>query len=104
MGLRVKVCRIRDVPLGEMRAFAVDGIAIPILIANIEGRYLATSSMCPHEDVSLLPGKRVGSRIICPGHGYQFDLETGACAHDGQLKLKRYRVTVLGQELFVDLI
>lgn len=104
MGLRVRVCETTDVAPGEAKGFEVAGVTIPILVTNIDGRFLATTSMCPHEDVSLLSAKRKGTRIFCPGHGYEFDLEQGACKHDPQLTLRCYRVTVIDGALFVDLI
>jgi nitrite reductase/ring-hydroxylating ferredoxin subunit len=104
MALRVPVCRRGDVAPGESRGFAVPGVDVPILITNLDGRYLATSSMCPHEDVSLLGCKRRGAIVICPGHGYRFDLVTGACSHDPRLLLKRYRVSVAGDLVYVDLV
>jgi nitrite reductase/ring-hydroxylating ferredoxin subunit len=30
--------------------------------------------------------------VVCPAHGYRFDLGTGACLTDPQLKLKTYRL------------
>ncbi len=104
MGLRVRVCATSDVAEGESKGFEVAGAAIPILVTNIDGRFLATTSMCPHEDVSLLRAKRKGTRIFCPGHGYEFDLDHGACKHDPRLTLRCYRVSIVGDELFVDLI
>lgn len=104
MALRVRVCRADEVQPGETRGFAVPGVAVPILIANIEGTHVAATSMCPHEDVSLLGGKRKGTRIICPGHGYQFDLLTGTCSHDSRLALTRYKVAIVNGELYVDLL
>ena len=104
MPLRVRVCSAGDVAPGETRGFEVPGVSVPILIANIDGRILAASSMCPHEDVSLLGGKRKHTRVICPGHGYQFDLETGACSHDPTLRLPCYRVTLTNGDVFVDLL
>ncbi len=104
MALRVKVCRTSDVKPGETRGFEVAGVTLPILVANVDGTFHATSSMCPHEDVSLLGGKRKGMRVICPGHGYRFDLATGACSHDPKLILARYEVTLIGDDIHVDLI
>ncbi|WP_428261201.1 Rieske (2Fe-2S) protein [Haliangium sp.] len=104
MALRVRVCHIDDVGPGESRGFAVPGVALPIMVTHLDGEYIATASMCPHEDVSLLGGKRRGSTVFCPGHGYRFDLRTGACSHDPKLSLRRYRVTVADGELYVDLI
>jgi nitrite reductase/ring-hydroxylating ferredoxin subunit len=102
--LRVRVCRTDDVGPGEMKGFAVAGVAMPILVANIDGTLLATSSVCPHEDVSLLGGDLVGCRLTCPGHAYEFDLATGACTHDRQLTLPRYATTVIAGDLYVDLV
>ncbi len=104
MPLRVRVCAADEVAPGETRGFAVEGVAIPVLIANVEGTLLAASSMCPHEDVSLLGGKRVGMRVICPGHGYQFDLRTGRCSHDARLLLRRYPVHLVDGDVYVELI
>lgn len=103
MGLRVRVCRAAEVAPGETKGFAVPGLDIPVLVANVDGEILAASSMCPHEDVSLLGGKRKGLRVICPGHGYRFDLRTGACSHDPKLRLPCYRVTVVDGDVYADL-
>ena len=103
MALRVRVCRADEVGPGELKGFEVSGVTVPVMIANVDGRFLAASSMCPHEDVSLLDGKHKGLKVVCPGHGYQFNLETGACSHDPGLPLTRYRVTEIAGELYVDL-
>ena len=100
--MRLRVCRVDEVPPGEMRGFTVDGLLLPVLVANLGGRFAAAASICPHEDVSLLDGELVGTRVACPGHSYEFDLETGRCAHDPHLRLRRFAVIVQGDELFID--
>ena len=104
MGLRRKVCRADEVAPGETRGFAVDGAEFPVLVANIAGTLVATSSICPHEDVSLLDGHRVGALITCPGHAYEFDLVSGVCLHDPDLQLCRYRGSIIGGDVYGDLI
>ena len=104
MALRVRVCRIDEVSPGDHRGFAVAGVAWPILIANLDGRLVATAGVCPHEDVELADGELRGQRIRCPGHSYEFDLVTGRCAHDARLQLARYRVEVISGEVWVELI
>jgi nitrite reductase/ring-hydroxylating ferredoxin subunit len=89
---------------GETKGFEVAGVEVPIMVANIGGTLVATSSMCPHEDVSLLDGDRDGTLITCPGHAYEFDLVTGKCSHDPDLALCRYKVSVIDGHLYVDLI
>ena len=104
MALRVRVCGAAEIGAGEMRAVAVPGVTVPILVVNLDGEFLAVTSRCPHEDVSLAGGKRKHTRIICPAHGYQFDLRSGACSHDPALRLQRYRVAVIDGDIYVDLI
>lgn len=104
MALRLLVCRRQDVPPESCLAFEVDGLDWPVLVAQVGGRFYATTSECPHEEVSLEGGRRSGTRIECPGHGYIFDLATGACDHDPHLCLRRYRVSFDGDDLYVDLI
>ena len=104
MALRVQVCRVGDVAPGESRGFSVPGVALPIMVTNLGGEYIATASMCPHEDVSLLGCKIKKGVVICRGHGYRFDLRTGACSHDPRLVLRRYRVSIEGDVLYAELM
>jgi nitrite reductase/ring-hydroxylating ferredoxin subunit len=95
---------VDEVPTGALRAFEVAGVAIPVLVTRIGAAIVATSSVCPHEDVSLEGGVLEGSVIECPGHAYCFDLLSGECQHDDELRLRRYRVSIVNDEVFVDLL
>jgi nitrite reductase/ring-hydroxylating ferredoxin subunit len=100
--IRLRVCGVVDVPAGQMRGFAVEGLLLPVLVANLGDRFAASVSICPHEDVSLLDGNLEGGRVICPGHSYEFDLATGRCQHDAALRLRRFPVTIEGDDVFID--
>jgi nitrite reductase/ring-hydroxylating ferredoxin subunit len=103
--MRLKLCRTDELPPeGEMAGFDVDGIATPILVTVVGDEVVATGSICPHEDVSLLAGTIVGRDIVCPGHGYIFDLTTGACQHHPALRMRRYRIDVDGDQVWIDLL
>ena len=104
MALRVKVCAIGDVAAGELRAFRVEGVTWPVMVTIVDGEIIACPGVCPHEDVGLWNGDLDGSTVICPGHGYHFDLRTGKCEHDATLELRRYPITQLGDEIWVDLL
>jgi nitrite reductase/ring-hydroxylating ferredoxin subunit len=104
MALRVRVCRLADVVDGELRAFAVPGVTWPVIVTRVGGELVACPGVCPHEDVALADGELDGGAIVCPGHGYAFDLRTGRCPHDPGLELRRYAITLAGDELFVDLL
>jgi nitrite reductase/ring-hydroxylating ferredoxin subunit len=104
MALRVKVCHLGDVVDNEMRAFQVTGVTWPVIVTRVDGELLACPGVCPHEDVALWNGDLTGSVITCPGHAYEFDIRTGSCKHDRDLELRRYKITVVGDELWVDLL
>lgn len=104
MALRVKVCSIADIAPGGVRAFKVDGVTWPVIVTEVDGELIACPGVCPHEDVSLADGDLEGTQLRCPGHGYLFDLHTGRCTHDPGLHLRRYPITRIGDEIWVDLL
>jgi nitrite reductase/ring-hydroxylating ferredoxin subunit len=104
MALRVRVCTLDDVVDGELRAFAVRGVTWPVLITRVDGDLVAVPGVCPHEDVALATGTLEGHAIVCAGHGYEFDLRSGRCMHDPTLVLRRYPITLVGDEVWVDLL
>jgi nitrite reductase/ring-hydroxylating ferredoxin subunit len=104
MALRVRVCAESEVAEGQLRAFAVPGVTWPVIVTRVAGELVAVPGVCPHEDVALAGGALVGATIICPGHGYQFDLRSGRCQHDPDLELRRYPITQIDGEVWVDLL
>jgi len=72
----VPVARAGDVPPGEARVFAVEGLSLAL--ANVEGKIYAIDNVCTHDDGPLGEGKLQGSAIECPRHGARFDVRTGA--------------------------
>jgi nitrite reductase/ring-hydroxylating ferredoxin subunit len=39
--------------------------------------------------------------FVCPWHGWEYDIETGECAGDRKLKLRKYDVVRRGEDIFV---
>ena len=105
MALRVRVCRVADVASGELRAFAVPGVTWPVLVAIVEHELIAMPGVCPHQDVALADyGVLRDTTLLCRVHGFEFDVRTGRCEHDPRLHLRRYPVTLVGDEVWVDLL
>ena len=105
MALRVRVCALDDVVPGALRGFAVAGVTWPVMVTTLDGALIAFPGVCPHDDVSLVDyGVRDGDDVRCRVHGYNFDLRTGRCAHVPKLHLRRYPITVIGREVWVDLL
>jgi nitrite reductase/ring-hydroxylating ferredoxin subunit len=104
MALRLRVCRVDELPPGARRAVTIAGLSWPVLAVNLDGEIVVTAGVCPHEDVELTGGAIDHGVLTCPGHAYEFDLRTGRCAHDPRLVLPRYRVTIVGDDVWIDVV
>jgi toluene monooxygenase system ferredoxin subunit len=105
MPLRVRVCVRDQIVATELRGFSVAGVTWPVMVTIVGGAIVAFPGVCPHDDVSLVDyGVLDGTEVRCRVHGYTFDLATGRCAHSPGLHLRRYKVTEVGTEIWVDLL
>ncbi len=48
-------------------------------VFNIDGRFYTLPNLCPHIGGPLGDGPVNGHVVICPWHGWQFDITTGQC-------------------------
>jgi nitrite reductase/ring-hydroxylating ferredoxin subunit len=72
----VAVSGASDLGEGEMRAFDVRGTEIAV--ANVGGAFHAFGDTCTHMACSLAEGDLEETTVICPCHGSEFDVTSGA--------------------------
>jgi nitrite reductase/ring-hydroxylating ferredoxin subunit len=72
----ITLAKADEIPDGEVRAFDAKGV--PVAIANVDGSYFAFDDTCPHRQCSLAEGELEDDSIVCPCHGSEFDIRTGA--------------------------
>jgi nitrite reductase/ring-hydroxylating ferredoxin subunit len=102
--MRVKVCRKSDVGLGAMKSVEPNGV--PVLIANVGGKFLAVSDVCTHARSRLSDGHLDEGEctVECPLHNAVFSLETGeALEFPADEPLPVYPLTVDGDDILIDL-
>jgi nitrite reductase (NADH) small subunit len=97
-----RVATVDDIPVGQGALFEVGGVAVAVFNAGA-GRFHATSPLCPHEDGPLAEGWIEGNAVVCPWHGFDFDLTTGRCLVDEAFAITVYPVRVTGKDVEVDL-
>ncbi|MDQ1473661.1 MAG: nitrite reductase small subunit [Bryobacterales bacterium] len=90
--MELRVARLDAIPPGEGRTFGVLGEKLAIFRTR-EGRVLAVQAECPHRGGPLADGLVGGTTVICPLHGWKFDLSTGD-AIMGDCGLRKYPVRV----------
>ena len=73
----VNLGSVNAIPLGQGRCYVVGGENVAVFRQR-DGRIFASSNRCPHRRGPLAEGLIGGGKVICPMHGHQFCLETGA--------------------------
>ena len=50
-----------------------------LAVGRVGDRYFAVDNTCPHARASLAAGEMRGQTIVCPLHGWDFNVFTGKC-------------------------
>jgi nitrite reductase (NADH) small subunit len=80
------------IPLGQGRVYAVNGENIAVFRTRA-GAVYAVQAACPHKGGPLADGLVGGTTLICPLHGWKFDLSTGQALF-GDCGLKTFPVHI----------
>jgi nitrite reductase [NAD(P)H] small subunit len=70
-----RITEIKNIPLREGRSVSIDGLELAIF--NLNDRFMTIENRCPHKGGPLCDGIVSGTTVVCPLHGWRFDLETG---------------------------
>lgn len=100
MSARVKVADVGDIPAGEL--LVVEAAGRPIALANVDGTIHALSNACLHRGGPLGEGDLDGTTVVCPWHGWRWDVRTGANANNPAIAVACFPVTVDGGAVYVD--
>ena len=111
------VARASEIAPGGRKLVEVDGRSIGVF--NVHGTFVAVLNVCPHElapvclgavrgtTLASLPGEycwgREGEILVCPWHGWEFELRTGEALADKRKRLRLYPVTVREDTVYVTL-
>jgi nitrite reductase/ring-hydroxylating ferredoxin subunit len=98
---RIPAGKAGDLPPGGSKAVAAgDG---EIAVFNAGGSYHAMDNACPHRGGPLSEGRLDGCVVVCPWHGWQFDVTDGSLLMNPASKQKTYKVVKEGDDLFVEI-
>ena len=71
---------------GVGTALTVNGTEVAVF--RCRSQLYGLQNRCPHAGGSLADGVVEGDEVICPLHGYRFNIRTGACSTDPALRAK----------------
>ena len=98
--MRVKALAVADLPPGKGVLVSVHGQDVAVYRRGDE--ILAIGNDCPHQGGSLCDGWVEGDIVICPLHGWEFDLRTGACMTVPGESVPRYTATVEDGTIYLE--
>ncbi|MGN7781992.1 Rieske (2Fe-2S) protein [Mycolicibacterium sp. 22603] len=94
------VATMKDLTRRRKLRVEIDGRAVALFQAD--GRVYAFADLCVHQDRSLFKGTLLHGKVICPGHQWQFDLETGYEA-DQDLCQPTFPVRIDDDTVYIDM-
>ena len=77
MGQRKLVARVNVSELPPGAQMRLEYPPFGVLLVNLGGVPYAIDDTCNHAGESLSKGDRDGCQVMCPAHGYLFDVRTG---------------------------
>lgn len=94
------VIRASDISEGAAKLIRVKNEEIAVF--KHEGKLCAIQNICPHQGGQLSAGAVESGAVVCPLHGYKFDLQSGACANHPKLKAKVFKLVAHGDGVTVE--
>ena len=94
-----KICKLSELLENQGKRFII--IDIDVAVFKINGEVFAINNVCPHQHTALLyDGFIENSCVVCPAHGWMFDIRTGK-QPSGSSGVDSYPVIVENDEVYV---
>jgi nitrite reductase/ring-hydroxylating ferredoxin subunit len=101
MPSRIELCKVEDVPPGEVRRVEAGGQTVAVY--NLDGDFYVTDDACTHGPGQLSEGFVDGDVIECNFHQGRFNIRTGAVVGPPcMVPVRTYLVVVLGGRVFIE--
>ena len=97
-----RVARLDQVPQGRGKCVRIGQIEAGLF--RVDSAIHAIENLCPHAGTPLSDGTLEGCVVICPTHGWDFDVTTGFRPDDPDgFPIPCFAVRVEGDTIWVDI-
>ena len=97
----VKICKTADIKAGCGKSIEISGK--PLALFNVDGGFYAINDVCGHRGGPLGEGELDGKTVVCPWHGWRYNVTTGENELVPDLPTEKYQVKIEGEDILVDL-
>ena len=100
VGNFVKVARRDEIPDGTGKTVEAGGRKIALF--NAGGQFYAIDNSCRHRGGPLGEGDLMGTTVVCPWHGWEYDVTTGQNVDDASVTVACFAVRLDGDDILID--
>lgn len=97
----IKVADVSELKPGECKV--VTAGERELALANVDGTFYCVDNICPHQGGPLGEGILEGQQIVCPWHGWRFDVTNGKSSVIPGMQVDAPPCVVDGNEIKVTL-
>lgn len=84
---------------GSGKAVPVGNLVVAVFKVN--GKFFAMENKCLHRQGPLGEGELDGRSVVCPWHGWRYDVASGSLELIPTLKVGKYDTEVRGNDVFI---
>lgn len=96
---QVAVARVDEIPDGERKIVNIDGLSIGVF--HHKGEWYAIRNQCLHRGGPVAAGRLVDDNVVCPWHGYTYNITDGRLLIDPTAKLETYPVSIIDDQVLL---
>ena len=97
-----KICKIGELKDRQGKRFYVGDTEVAVF--KVDEKIYALNNICPHQHSAIIyDGFIEDQKVMCPAHGWEFDLATGQMAK-GRKGLDVYDVKIENDDIYVKVI
>ena len=90
-----------DIKDNSMKPIRIKGK--PILLVRKDNQIFGVSNRCPHEGCTFEGGILRDYQIMCPCHGWKFDIRSGKYQENEATTLETYRCIIQNGKVYVEI-
>jgi len=88
-----------DIAVGRMASYRVNGRGV--VVYHTASGFHASDDRCPHRGGPLVEGDLMGEEIVCPWHLWAFDIRSGVCPGNPEVRVTTHEVRVENDRLLL---
>lgn len=94
------VCSASELPEGQSREILCNENVIAVY--RHQGSLYAIDGVCMHQGGPLARGRLMDGTVVCPWHGWQYELATGNHAPTCKKMLNTYQIREIDGQIEID--